>query len=228
MTSRPSLEETRKPFCTICGFDFDGPGLERICHHRVLPVPLCAVCFDDLETNEIQRKNDKLDCCSWCGEGGELFLCDACPSCFCEVCIENQLGKSALEMVRNSDPWNCFACDNSPLSGFQDFLDLQSDQDLFPRTLDAALSLLAAVEDEIVQCQHFHEDSSALGRVCHEIANELRAEGRPQYEIILALVGSSVIGKNTMVRSPNGSKAGKDIGKECAIAVQNCKNTSRS
>jgi hypothetical protein len=184
MTASLAPEDTKKPFCTICGFYFDGPGLERICRHPFLPVPLCAICLDDLGIDEIQPQDAEFECCSWCGEGGELLLCDTCPFCFCEVCIENQFGKDVLDLARKSNPWSCFACDESLLSGLQDFLNVQSDEDLFPRTLEAALSLLTAVEDEIIQCQHLHEDSEALARVCSEIAKEIRMEGRTQYDIM--------------------------------------------
>jgi hypothetical protein len=171
------------PFCTICGFEFDGPGLERIFQHPILPVPVCAVCFDELDRDEILNETREFEFCIWCGEGGELLLCDSCPYSICEVCIRNQLGSPTLELFRDSSPWNCLECDSSPLASFQKFLHLQSDEEIFPKSLESSLSLLSSVEDEILQCQHLHDDAEALDRVLDEIRKELREEAKSQYEV---------------------------------------------
>lgn len=172
-------------FCTICGFDFDGPGLERIFQHPVLPVPVCAVCYDGLDQEELTNGTGagEFEFCIWCGEGGELLLCDSCPRSVCEMCIQNQLGSSTLERFRDLSPWNCLACDSSPLASFQDSLHLQSDEKLFPESLESSLSLLSSVEDEILQCQHLHDDDDALNLVLDVIRKELREEGKSQYDI---------------------------------------------
>jgi hypothetical protein len=172
-----------QPFCTICGFEFDGPGLERIYQHPILLVPVCAVCFDELDQEEILNETGEFDICLWCGEGGELLLCDSCPYCICEDCIRNQLGSPTLELFRSSSTWDCLSCDSSPLASFQDFLHLQTVEELLPKDLETSFALLSSVEDEILQCQHLHEDTDALERVLDEIRSELRAEEKPQYEI---------------------------------------------
>jgi threonine synthase len=61
-------------FCTICGIDFDDAGLERICEHQNLPVPVCAPCFDDID-KKVKRARSNNDYCAWCGEGLLTHLC---------------------------------------------------------------------------------------------------------------------------------------------------------
>lgn len=173
------------PHCTICGFEFDGPGLERIYCHPFLPVPVCAICFDSLDHLD-EPDDEESDYCIWCGDGGDLLLCDTCPSCVCECCVRNQLGEDILVHIQRSEKWSCFCCDSTPLECFLAHLNLQSDEDVFPRDLESTISLLSCVEDEILQCQHLCDDSIAQDRVIEEIRKECVRDGKDRQSLFFS------------------------------------------
>lgn len=53
--------------------------------------------------------------CRWCGEGGELVLCDKCNKAFCKLCIVRNFGAKMHACILNKQEWKCFFCDPEPL-----------------------------------------------------------------------------------------------------------------
>nr|CAH7716194.1 unnamed protein product [Callosobruchus chinensis] len=49
--------------------------------------------------------------CRWCGQGGEVVCCAACPMVFCKTCIQINFDDDKLKEIKNNDDWKCFACD---------------------------------------------------------------------------------------------------------------------
>lgn len=37
--------------------------------------------------------------CRWCGDGGDLLLCDSCNNAFCKGCIRRNLGRKELSEI---------------------------------------------------------------------------------------------------------------------------------
>jgi len=92
----------------------------------------CARIYNDGGENgdgewELDGDGDEI-LCRWCGDGGELMLCDApagqggaragarCPKGFCTECVEKALGGAAeLKRIQGQESWTCFACDPAPL-----------------------------------------------------------------------------------------------------------------
>lgn len=121
-------------YCTICGQDLNNPNYQ-ICQHPILPVAVCIICKDLIESrsNEIAETEKTLsmengleDYCSWCMAGEDtLYLCglgdnaiDAipCHHAFCRECLVTNLGEPYAETVDDISSWTCLVCDNSPLN----------------------------------------------------------------------------------------------------------------
>jgi hypothetical protein len=65
-----------------------------------------------LLTNEtIMRKFPLFLFPRWCAEGGELILCDKCPSSFCKRCLQRNLGRKFVSEITSTEEWKCLACD---------------------------------------------------------------------------------------------------------------------
>ncbi|XP_018324269.1 uncharacterized protein LOC108736369 isoform X2 [Agrilus planipennis] len=79
--------------------------------HPLLKVILCKHCYDFYCSGEFEKDEDGSELyCRWCGEGGNVLCCAACPYVFCKKCIWKNLGRKKLEEVKESDDWLCFVC----------------------------------------------------------------------------------------------------------------------
>ena len=89
--------------CTICQETDQEPNV-TFHRHPWLPVAICGACHDRMKDigslSEQSSVPDKLSAviskdadgldeeCSWCGEGGELVMCDKCSRGFCKECLQ--------------------------------------------------------------------------------------------------------------------------------------------
>jgi hypothetical protein len=101
-------------YCTLCMHDLNREAY-LIAQHPELPVPLCIECMDALREKE-DSSVDVSDICTWCRDGGDLFMCDGpkCGRAICRDCIENNC-ESQLESIEAVDNWLCFCCTPSQL-----------------------------------------------------------------------------------------------------------------
>ncbi len=112
--------------CTGCGKPNSGRHL-----HPILRVPVCKSCWDKYHEGEFTIVDGNEIYCRWCGEGGELVLCDGlsllyiqyfwhvwcdfdflrCPKGFCKNCISRNFGTSELyRIIGLDDRWSCYVC----------------------------------------------------------------------------------------------------------------------
>ncbi|CAH8563506.1 unnamed protein product [Schistosoma intercalatum] len=92
--------------------------------HPLLKVILCKRCTRYCKTQNFAKDDaGKDDNCKWCSDGGDLVCCDTCSFAICKKCIKQNLGRTYLrniESLDESDTWNCFVCDPTPIKTLQD------------------------------------------------------------------------------------------------------------
>ncbi|KAK4470498.1 hypothetical protein MN116_006046 [Schistosoma mekongi] len=92
--------------------------------HPILKVILCKRCTKYSESQNFAKDDaGKDDNCKWCSDGGDLVCCDTCSCAICKKCIKQNLGRTYLrkvESLNESDTWNCFVCDPTPIKTLQD------------------------------------------------------------------------------------------------------------
>jgi len=44
-----------------------------------------------------------------------MICCDNCPNSYCKRCITRNLGRKMFNQINDSDTWNCFLCDPTPI-----------------------------------------------------------------------------------------------------------------
>lgn len=107
--------------CTICMHDLNHP-VYLCCTHPILSVPLCAICHDDIQKSDLFDDDvDVNDICTWCGEGGDVFMCsdeENCNRSFCRLCVTSNFPPEVLHCIENDDEWLCFCCDPRLLQPF--------------------------------------------------------------------------------------------------------------
>ena len=68
--------------------------------------------------------------CRWCGQGGEIILCDTCDKVFCNQCVRRNFGQERLDEIVSLDKWSCFFCNPEPLrdlfNEYKEFLELSA------------------------------------------------------------------------------------------------------
>jgi hypothetical protein len=113
---RAHAKTKRKPSstdigCTACGkVLFSRP--ERALH-PLLGVTICTECHDTYNSGSFVLAEDGNEMfCRWCGDGGEVLMCDTCPRSFCHKCIKRNLGRSRLNELcaHTAGLWACFVC----------------------------------------------------------------------------------------------------------------------
>jgi len=119
--SNEDIYAVQKLQCTLCFHDLNHP-IYLCCTHPILSVPLCAICHEDIQNSDLFNEDvDVNDICTWCGEGGELFMCcdeENCNRSFCKSCVANNFPPEVLQSIENDDEWLCFCCDTRPLQPF--------------------------------------------------------------------------------------------------------------
>jgi len=85
--------------------------------HFLLGVGVCKQCkFFYKDGEGWEKDDDGLDIyCRWCGQGGEIVLCDKCPKAFCKKCISRNLGRQKMGEITSAEEWKCFCCDPKQL-----------------------------------------------------------------------------------------------------------------
>ncbi|KAJ8598548.1 hypothetical protein CTAYLR_001363 [Chrysophaeum taylorii] len=91
--------------CTVCGVESSRVLTSH--EHPVVPGrAVCGLCLEALE------ECDGEECCAWCGDGGELLVCDGCGRNWCRDCLSRHLGSSYVERADASEEWReCPACE---------------------------------------------------------------------------------------------------------------------
>ena len=101
--------------CTGCGSEC---GVDKTFHPDIPGSLLCGECHERISSNpfRIRRSETNEDRCRWCGDGGDLLLCDDCPSAFCNRCISRNMGEEGLRELTASDPTEQWSCKIAMLS----------------------------------------------------------------------------------------------------------------
>lgn len=180
MSSEQSEEDiyaVEKLHCTICQHDLNH-SIYQICRHPLLDVPLCVICHQNLlESDFFGEFTDASEICVWCGDGGDLFLCDdeeKCKRAFCRDCITNNLGEEAAQSIEEDDHWLCLCCsENSTMTAFAQALEAGEDNSVYHRSSEPAVT------------------ASEASSVDHEGATEEEREIAKQLFILQALVRES-------------------------------------
>ena len=76
---------------------------------------VCASCKEEIDENGDLQGEDGINMyCTICAAPGDLLICDdlTCERVFCTGCIELLLNPSVVERINETDPWECFICNN--------------------------------------------------------------------------------------------------------------------
>merc|ERR1719510_2021691 len=76
---------------------------------------MCDPCRKFYGDGNWPRSEDGEEYCRFCGQGGDILLCDKCPNAFCKKCLNRNLGSKALREITKSEEWMCLLCDPKPL-----------------------------------------------------------------------------------------------------------------
>ncbi|XP_022255302.1 transcriptional regulator ATRX-like [Limulus polyphemus] len=122
--SKISVEDiaVMKVTCTACGNQINHYNASEIKCHIHLRVLMCKKCFKYYGAGIFQKDETGVDeYCRWCGDGGNLILCDFCENAFCKECINRNFGPSELSKATVAASWQCYVCNSEPLSGLVSF-----------------------------------------------------------------------------------------------------------
>jgi len=86
-----------------------------VLRHPHLGVAQCDPCRKFYGDGDWPRSEDGDEYCRFCGQGGDILLCDKCPNAFCKKCLNRNLGSKALREITKSEEWMCLLCDPKPL-----------------------------------------------------------------------------------------------------------------
>lgn len=99
-------------YCTGC----NRTGLEIKVHPLLDNVPICELCLDSYHDGEFIVVDGNELYCRWCGDGGEMFMCDNCPKSFCKACILRNFGTHEFHRISKlEDKWCCYICSPQPI-----------------------------------------------------------------------------------------------------------------
>ncbi|GIY76603.1 DNA helicase [Caerostris extrusa] len=86
--------------CTSCLNQINHHDPDKVKKHIRLGVLICGECYTFYGTSEFsQDESGNYNYCTWCGNGGKLFLCDFCPNVFCSTCVRHNFGRSAMAKI---------------------------------------------------------------------------------------------------------------------------------
>ena len=102
--------------CSGCGDDVDD---EYPLPHPLYGVaPMCGACLGTYNDGEFTVLAGHEIYCRWCGNGGDLFLCDQCPKALCHECATRNLGADYVTREnRATGMWKCGECDPALIEG---------------------------------------------------------------------------------------------------------------
>ncbi|XP_045581588.2 uncharacterized protein [Procambarus clarkii] len=95
--------------CIAC----DSIDCEIVSPHPCFEGGTCKDCQEVVEDNVKANGDDINVYCTVCGSPGEMLLCDE-PECereFCTGCVELLVSPSAVQRIKEIDPWYCFLCE---------------------------------------------------------------------------------------------------------------------
>ena len=176
--------------CTVCFANIASAA--DVFEHPTLHVLLCATCHEQVSAAvALFGADGSEDLCTWCGDGGDLLLCDHCPRAFCDACITQSLGVQYCSAAMSAPDWECVVCDPSLLDAQRRFLTdtreqlaLQADG-LADNTIFVAedvdddvgrqrlIDRLVAVEAELEEAANSLEDE-ATQRIRRELVAEMQ------------------------------------------------------
>jgi len=100
--------------CCACDLNNDAEYV-----HPTLHVPVCGRCNKMYHDANFSVDSETGNCweCLMCGvgDGNWMFMCDQCPSSFCERCVEFSVGRQEAERVRALKEWICYSCAPTPV-----------------------------------------------------------------------------------------------------------------
>eukprot|EP00096_Caligus_rogercresseyi_P000447 TRINITY_DN1090_c0_g1_i1.p1 TRINITY_DN1090_c0_g1~~TRINITY_DN1090_c0_g1_i1.p1 ORF type:complete len:611 (-),score=246.25 TRINITY_DN1090_c0_g1_i1:98-1930(-) len=103
--------ESKTLQCTGCSSQILNSGNDTVFRHPSLGVAICRTCKNYYEKGEWTKDEEGYDVyCLWCGNGGDLILCDFCSHSFCKRCIHRNLGRKMLTEISKADTWKCLHC----------------------------------------------------------------------------------------------------------------------
>ncbi|XP_075214219.1 uncharacterized protein LOC142320403 isoform X2 [Lycorma delicatula] len=103
--------------CTICDIHIGAcpQNSKNMVCHRFLKVLICRKCANFYGQGDFPQDDGSDEFCRWCGEGGEVFLCNSCSNVFCQACILRNFGMQEVKRVDRLENWDCYVCDTRPL-----------------------------------------------------------------------------------------------------------------
>ena len=114
-----SIDDREPCDCTACGDDAlpDRVSVATLMHPDIPSSALCSSCYDRVSKPfETDPEDNKEMACRWCAKGGDLVICDDCPSAFCADCIKRNMGEEEYNDLTSEDTeyhWSCYKCDPS-------------------------------------------------------------------------------------------------------------------
>ena len=86
-----------------------------VVRHPHLGVPISREAAKFYGDGDWVSTEDGDEYCRFCGQGGDILLCDKCPNAFCKKCLTKNLGARALREITKAEEWSCLVCDPSPI-----------------------------------------------------------------------------------------------------------------
>ena len=116
--NKPTVESIcQKLLCCISGKALEPVfGLKNsVVRHPHLGVPISREAAKFYGDGDWVSSEDGDEYCRFCGQGGDILLCDKCPNAFCKKCLTKNLGARALREITKAEEWSCLVCDPSPI-----------------------------------------------------------------------------------------------------------------